>query len=399
MTRVASLAVPVLVLPALVLSLAVVLGLARPHPDWLATAVRVAPLVVFVGGAMLGLFLRRGRLVLGLVVLAMADRALVHLSGRAVFDAVALLLPLNLGALVWLGEVGLLTARGGARLGVPLLQAGVVALLQRPQLTALAAALERPLVATSLGAWTALPQLAVVAFVAALGLVLVRFLMDRRPLSAGAAWALVASFLALDGASVGGLANLYFVTAGVLLVVGATWEPPPAVGLDDVTGLPMSFALNKALLRLPRRYALARMEIDEFATFRDQHGADAARRMLRVVAEVLTKVGEPGRAFYCGAYTFAVVFRRMSAETASRQLDAVRRAVEVATLDVRVPQRAPAGQPAPARVGTVVRTVAVTISVGVAEPEGRGADPHDVLRAADRALDRAKQAGLNRVSA
>src|SRR2546425_2041984 len=142
------LAVPALVLPSLVLSLAVVLAVARPHPDWLAAAMRGAPLVVFVGGAALGLFLRRGRLVLGLVVLAMADRALVHLSGRAVFDAVALLLPLNLGALVWLGEVGLLTARGGARLGVPLLQAGVVALLQRPQLTALAAALERPLVAT-----------------------------------------------------------------------------------------------------------------------------------------------------------------------------------------------------------------------------------------------------------
>src|SRR2546422_4326175 len=59
-TRAASLAVPVLVLPALVLSLAVVLAVARPHPDWLAATVRVAPLVVFVGGSVLGVFLRRG---------------------------------------------------------------------------------------------------------------------------------------------------------------------------------------------------------------------------------------------------------------------------------------------------------------------------------------------------
>src|SRR2546428_6739727 len=59
-TRAASLAVPVLVLPALVLSLAVVLAVARPHPDWLAATVRVAPLVVFVGGSVLGFFLRRG---------------------------------------------------------------------------------------------------------------------------------------------------------------------------------------------------------------------------------------------------------------------------------------------------------------------------------------------------
>jgi GGDEF domain-containing protein len=119
--------------------------------------------------------------------------------------------------------------------------------------------------------------------------------------------------------------------------------------------------------------------------------------MLRVIAEELTKVGGGGRAFYCGAYTFAVVFRRTSAQAASRHLDAVRRAVEAATVDVRVPQRLPEGQPG--RPGTVVRTVSVTISIGVAQPQGRRADPHEVLRAADLALDRAKQAGLNRVSA
>src|SRR5438034_378813 len=328
-TRAASLAVPVLVLPALVLSLAVVLAVARPHPDWLAATVRVAPLVVFVGGSVLGFFLRRGRFVL--------------------------------------------------------------------ELAGLAASLERPLVTTNLGAWTALPQLALAAFGAALCLILARFLTDRRPFSAGAAWALVASFLALDGASVNGLATLYFVTAGLLLVIGAAWGPPRVVGLDDVTGLPTSFALNKALLRLPRHYALARVEIDEFATFREHHGADAARRMLRLTAEALTKVGGRGHPFYCGAYTFAVVFRRTSAQAASHHLDVVRHVVERSTRAVRVPQRPPAGQPG--RVGTVERTVAATISVGVAQPQGRRADPHEVLRAADLALDRAKQGGQNRVSA
>src|SRR2546425_10706957 len=59
-TRAASLAVPVLVLPALVLSLAVVLAVARPHPDWLAAALRVAPPVGFLGGSVVRVFLRRG---------------------------------------------------------------------------------------------------------------------------------------------------------------------------------------------------------------------------------------------------------------------------------------------------------------------------------------------------
>ena len=92
-----------------------------------------------------------------------------------------------------------------------------------------------------------------------------------------------------------------------------------------------------------------------------------------------------------------MLFRRTSAGTAIRHLDVVRRTVEAATLDVSTPERPRAGRPA--RGGAVKQTVSVTISVGVAQPASRGADPHEVLRAAERALDRAKQAGLNRVFA
>ncbi len=392
MTRVAS-----LVAPALLLPVAAVLALAPTLPDTVTAAVHHAPLVVFGGGALLGLLIRRGRLVLGLVVLALADRALIHFGGRAIFDAVALLLPLNLGVIAWLGEASPLAARGASWFGVALLQAGVVAILQRPELSAVAASLERPLVATNLGVWTALPQVALFAFAAALGLVLARFLVDRRPVFAGAAWALVASFIALDVASAGGPASVYFAAAGLLLIGGAAWKPPRAAHLDDVTGLPASLELNRAFRRLPRRYALARVEIDEFVTFREAHGADAGRRMVRLVAKALTKVGGRGRVFYCGAQTFVVVFRRTSAGTAGRHLDVVRRSVAAATLDVSVAERPGAGRPA--RRGAVERTVSVTISVGVAQPERHGDDPHEVLRAAERALDRAKQAGLNRVSA
>jgi diguanylate cyclase (GGDEF)-like protein len=385
-----------LVLPALLLSIAAALVLVRPLPDWLAGAVQAAPLVVFGGGALVGLFIGRGRLVLGLMVLALADLALVRFSGRAVFDAVALLLPINLCAIAWLGEANLLTMRGGSQLGLPLLQAVAVVILQHPQFSALAALLKRPLVAANLGTWTALPQLALFAFAAALCLVLARFLVDGRAPAGGAAWALVASFLALDGAAAGGRASIHLVAAGLLLLVGAAREQVRPVYLDDVTGLPVSFALNKALRRLPRRYALARVDIDEFETFRAENGSDAARRTLRLVARALTKVGGRGSVFYCGEHVFAVIFRRTSAQTAARHLELVRRTVERADLDVRVAEPSRPGQPK--RVGSIVRTVSVTLSVGVAEPEGRGADPHEVLSAADRALDRAKEAGENRVS-
>jgi diguanylate cyclase (GGDEF)-like protein len=47
---------------------------------------------------------------------------------------------------------------------------------------------------------------------------------------------------------------------------------------------------------------------------------------------------------------------------------------------------------------TPLKTLSVTISIGVAEPKGELRTPADVLRAADEALYRAKEAGRNRLS-
>jgi GGDEF domain-containing protein len=119
--------------------------------------------------------------------------------------------------------------------------------------------------------------------------------------------------------------------------------------------------------------------------------------MLRLVATALTKVGGRGRVFYLGEQTFAVVFRRMSQPTATQHLDAVRRAVEAATVEVAVPEPRRPGKPT--RPGTAKHAVPVTISVGIAESKGNGADPHKVLRAAEHALDRVQQAAPQPLSA
>jgi GGDEF domain-containing protein len=401
MTRAASVAVP-----ALLLSVAAGLAAARTLPEWLAVGLRAAPLAVFVGGALLGLLVRRGWVVLGLIVLALADLALAQVGDRAIYHIVAVLLPLNLGAIPWLGAASLLTARGAGSLAAILLQAGLVTLLRTPELAAVAASLERLLAATPSTPWTTLPLSALVAFIVALGLVLARSLVGGRPLAVGATWALVASFLALDGAGSGKPATVHLLIAGLLLVAGAALEPRRAgyaAYFDGVTGLPGRLAFNATLRRLPRRYALASVEIDEFRMFREEHGPDAARRMLRLVASALEKIGGGGRAFYSEGPAFAVVFRRTSAAVAARHVDVIRRAIERATLDIRVADR-PRGGPAdrsrpepPARAKAVERTVAVTISAGVAQPERRGVNPDEVVLAAGRALDRAKEAGLNRV--
>lgn len=391
-----------LVVPALLFSIAAGVAISGTLPDWLAEAVEVAPLAVFGGAASVGILLRRGRLVLGIVTLVLADLALAHLGSRPVFNAVGLLLPLNLAVIVWLREAAIVTAQGGLRLAAILAQGGIVATLRHPELATLARSLEEPLVPVDLARWTALPHIVLVAFLVGLGGVLVRLGLSRRSFPAAVAWALIASFLALEGAGAGRPANIYFVIAGLLLVVGTSIDRSFFTFVDDATGLPGRLALNETLRRLrrrslrPGRYALACVEIDEFRNFRAEHGPDAARRVLRRIADALRRVGGGGRVFYCEGSTFAIVFRRTSAKAAARHLEVVRGAIEVATIDVRVPERPRPGT-RPARAGAVDWTVAVTISGGVAQPQTRRDDPHEVLRAAGRALDRSKQAGLNRI--
>ena len=77
---------PSLVAPAVLLPVAAMVALTHKLPASLATAVEAAPLLVFASGALLGLVTRRGRLVIGVVVLALADCALVNVGGRSVFD-------------------------------------------------------------------------------------------------------------------------------------------------------------------------------------------------------------------------------------------------------------------------------------------------------------------------
>jgi GGDEF domain-containing protein len=387
-----------LVAPALIFALAAALVVAGRLPDSFDIVVDAVPLVVFGGGVLFGLLTRRYRLVLGVVVLALADAAIVNFGGRETAVAVAVLLPLNLAVIAWLGQEIPLAGRGAALFGMAFLQAGVVALLHQPALASLTASLEQPLVEADLKIWTALSQIAVLAFVMALGLALVRFLAGgRQPIAVGAVWALVASFLALDELGSGGPARIHFAAAGLLLIVGASRERRRGSHVDDVTGLPARLELNKALQRLGGRYTLARIEIDDFSGFRETCGADAARRMLRLVATALTKVGGRGRAFYLGEQTFAVVFQRLPQQAATGHLDAVRRVIEASTLEVALPE--PKGPGKPTRPGAAKQTVSVTISVGVAESDGIGADPHKVLRAAEHALDRVQQAAPQAVSA
>ena len=349
--------------------------------------VPVYPWVVFGAGVLLGWRFNRSALVLALLVLFAAERALAVFGdgaatgpGRVVFTAAALLVPLDLAALAWVTERPLLAPAGRWLLGALLAEPLAVALLCRPELAHVARTLERGVVETS-----------AVATV----LVVARFLFRQTIIHSSLAWAVVAAFLAYTARDAGAT-TIYLATGGLVLVVSLVETSHRMAYGDELTGLPGRRALDEALERLAGRYAIAMVDIDHFKKFNDQHGHDAGDQLLRMIGGTLTQIEGGGRAFRYGGEEFAVLFPGSSADEALPPLERFRKTIERSTFTLRGRDR-PAEKPKQPPPVAGRKRIAVTVSIGVAEPERGRAEPDDVIRAADAALYRAKNAGRNRV--
>jgi diguanylate cyclase (GGDEF)-like protein len=151
--------------------------------------------------------------------------------------------------------------------------------------------------------------------------------------------------------------------------------------------------LNEDLLKLGRGYTLAMLDIDHFKQFNDTYGHATGDQVLRMVASHLARVGGGGKAYRYGGEEFTIVFARRGLAEAREQLEVLRKSIADCGFCVRNQAR-PAKRPRRPRSGKT-QTVSVTISIGAAEHDGQTAA--ELIKAADKQLYKAKQAGRNRV--
>ncbi len=157
---------------------------------------------------------------------------------------------------------------------------------------------------------------------------------------------------------------------------------------DPLTGLYnrryLEESLGRELERARRRggqFSVLVLDVDHFKRFNDTHGHDAGDAVLREVGAHLR--GNFRGEDVCarlGGEEFAVVLTESALGGARDRAERLREALSRLSLEHE-------GR----RVGSV------TISVGVAHWPSHGGTPADVLRAADRAMYRAKSGGRNRV--
>ena len=317
------------------------------------------------------------------------------------FTTIAFLLPLNFLLLAWFVEPGFSPSTIAAGLVPIFIQATAVAVICRPDDIQGPAWLERALLPRSFTSWSHVPQLPLLAFLAALLMTLLRFALDHKPLEGGLFWSVAACLLAMRAHGVGSIAGAYLLTAVLVLVVCLVETSYRMAYHDELTGLPGRRAFNDAVRQLRQRYALAVVDVDHFKKFNDTYGHDTGDQVLKMVAARLAEVTGGGEAFRCGGEEFAIVFPHRSAADAALHLERLRQSIEYSTFRVRGPDRSRRERPerryARPRGNSAPEEVAVTVSIGVAEPTGALPSIEHVLHAADKALYRAKDAGRNRV--
>jgi diguanylate cyclase (GGDEF)-like protein len=384
----------------------IAIGFLRPQglPMWLQQPIAALPYIVLIFGLIFGWYFASSRMILSLLVLALADRALVLFPSTDVDQAAvsqtivamtAFLVPLNLLAFSILKEDSLSTLRGVTRVVLVLIQPFLLLWLCLPDQHDLASAFSREYIPSLYTKWTPIPQPALFAFATALLLHFVRFVLHRDPLEGGAIWALFAIFVAYHTSRYGWQSTNFFMAAGLILFVTLLQSFYQRTYRDELTGIPGRLAYDEAIGQLGKRFSLAVISIDQLSQYANIHGKPVSDQILKRVAPRIQAACAEGQVFRTSGEELTVLFPEKSATETLMTLESVRKTIEAIGLFLRGRDQVLEKQRGLIKAGSRDRALPITLSIGVAEKLSESATLSLVIKSAYRALYEAKGIGGN----
>lgn len=187
-------------------------------------------------------------------------------------------------------------------------------------------------------------------------------------------------------------ASFAVIFAGVIFSVYSTSY------IDELTALPGRRAYNEYCAQLSSPYTIAMTDIDHFKNFNDTYGHDTGDEVLKLVAKIISTVGGGGKAYRFGGEEFVIIFDGIEKEQSLEYLEEIRHELEKTPFTVRNKETRSKYEKTGKRTKTeAAKTVNITMSIGVADSK-KDTNPEKVMKKADTALYKAKNAGRNRVA-
>ena len=366
------------------------------------------PYIMFALGAALATGFNRGRAVFALLALVIAyaaqqvwlQQGLDAFRARAVYAGLTVFVPAFLALLAVLPERGTLNRHGVVRLSIIVALAAFTAWVVAAGQSEIADWAYQKFLDPAPFSAGRIPQLGIAVIALSVLAAMAAAQVTRSAVAAGLAGAIIAFAIAAHVPTASVIFSIFTTAAELMVAIAVLQDTFRMAFRDELTGVPSRRALNEQLAALGNRYTIAMVDVDHFKKFNDTYGHDLGDQVLKMVAAHIARVGGGGKAFRYGGEEFTVLFPGKDAEDAIPHLEALREDIESYRIALR-------GTDRPARTKGTKRqrggwrgqnAVSVTVSIGVAERNGRFGTPQAVIEAADRALYRAKEKGRNRLS-
>lgn len=395
--------VPLTILSAAFFALPEIATLSPAHRELLL----ISPYLFAVTGMFLSVHFHRGRPFTALFLVSILyfsyrsylTEGIFGFAQQGIYLALLLLLPFNFALLALMRERGVFSTAGRVRFGFLAIQAATVWLLFRRHFEEILPLLTRKFISPEILDNLLLPQ--PLLALSALSLLLIAFLAAKRqaPIESGLLGALLSLLIALAKITSPDIPALFSAAAGLIITFSILQDSYNMAFRDDLTGIPSRRALNESLHGVGRRYAVAMLDVDHFKRFNDTYGHDVGDQVLKMVAKKILSVGGGGKAYRYGGEEFTVLFPGKRSADALPHLEAVRKSIEEYRLAIRSDDRPKDPKQGEGKRGSRsgADEVSVTISIGVAESGEGQSSSSEVMKAADKALYRAKNKGRNQL--
>ncbi|MCF8068805.1 MAG: GGDEF domain-containing protein [Desulfobacterales bacterium] len=188
---------------------------------------------------------------------------------------------------------------------------------------------------------------------------------------------------------------LFFLSAGILLLITMLEASFSMAYIDELTSLPGRRSLDETMLNLGKKYTIAMFDIDHFKKFNDTYGHDAGDQVLHLTASKLREIFGK-KVFRYGGEEFTAVFPRKDVNEVLSKLEKFRKVLAATPFIIRGPKRktgSSANRSQTKRSGD--KNVKITVSIGAAQSDKTLKSPDQVIKAADKMLYKAKKSGRN----
>jgi len=193
-----------------------------------------------------------------------------------------------------------------------------------------------------------------------------------------------------------GVSTLHFFVGYLIIIIAVLFSLYSLSYIDELTGLPGRRAYNEFTAALGKKYSMAMSDIDHFKIFNDKYGHDTGDEVLKLVAKILSKVGGGGKTFRFGGEEFVIVFNGKNKNETLPFLEELRKNIQNTPFIVRNTKSRKKFKKSGKKSGAGKGAVKVTISIGVSD-SALESKPLAVMKAADKALYKAKKGGRNKV--